>query len=219
MTTALKFRCGACLHYKQHAHPTMGSVCSKLGVKHYGVAPKSCFTPDVTQLADNNEDLASLALTFGTLSHKQRTIMLAILMTNTKRRPFALGQKLYFRAVGADYISNYLSGYVMGYTSSRQVIIAGSPEVTSRGRMYTAYMDEGDLLLPSKWARHRATLSRAGKFVDPKKPLTKRVRIDVEYEPPTIDKAPKEWHDSNEKKSRRSAAKSTETQVVKLAEG
>lgn len=214
--TTVKFRCGACLHYKQHAHPSHGSVCSKLGVKHYGVAPR-CFTPDVTQLADNNEDLASLALTFGTLSHKQRTIMLAILMSSTSKRPFPLGQKLYFRAVGADYISNYLSGYVMGYTSSKQVILAGSPEVTSRGKMYTAYLDSKDLLLPTRWAKHRAMLSKAGRFVDPKHPLLTKKKIDIDHEPPTIDKAPKKWHDDNEKKARRASRKAAGTTIVKLA--
>lgn len=210
-----KMRCGSCLHFKQHAHPSHETLCSKLGVKHYGVAPR-CFTPDVSQLVDNNEDLASLAITFGSMTRKQQSIVVAILKSNSVKRPFNIGQKVYLRIVGADYISNYLSGYVLGYTSTKQVIVAGSPDAKTRGRMYMAYMDSDALMLPTAWAKHKAALSRAGKFVDPKQPLVLKRKVDIDYEPPTVDNAPKEWKETQSVRQRKQAHVSGETTVIQI---
>lgn len=190
-----QFRCGMCLHINQHAHPSQGQVCSKLGIKAYNVAPR-CFTPDVTKLVENNEDLAMLALAFGTLSSQQKTIFMALLGTNRGKRPFPVGQKLYFRAVGGDYLQNYLTGYVMGYTSTRQIILSGSPENKTRGKLFLAYLEVDSVLSPVQWKKKRMDLVRADRLIDPKKPLVKVKRVDVDYEPPTIDQAPKEWKEA-----------------------
>jgi len=194
---AIQYRCGMCLHFNQNAHPAKGNgqVCSKLGIKAYNVAPR-CFTPDVTKLVENNEDLAALALAFGSLTSQQKTIFVALLQTNRGKRPFPIGQKLYFRAVGGDYLQNYLTGFVMGYTSTRQIILSGSPENKTRGRLFLAYLEEESVMSPTQWKKKRYELIKADRLIDPKKPLTKIKKIDIDYEPPTIDQAPKEWKDS-----------------------
>lgn len=211
-----KMRCGSCLHFKQHAHPSHGDLCSKLGVKHYGVAPR-CFTPDVSQLVENNEDLAALAVTFGSMTRKEQSIVVAILQTSAKHRPFTIGQKVYTRIVGGDYISNYMIGYVLGYTSTKQVIVAGSPEAKTRGRMYMAYLDPDTLLTPTAWAKHKANLARKGHFSDPKEPLVVKRKIEIDYEPPTLDRAPKEWKEAQVRRQRRKPEQASGgTKVIKV---
>ena len=216
-STLQKFRCGECLHHKQLAHPTQGSVCSKLGVPSSNEAPR-CFSPDVTQLVDGNEDLATLALMFGGMSAKQRRAFLAVLLTNTKKRPYPIGQKLYFRAVGGDYIANYLAGFVMGYTSTGQVILCGTPDNRTRGSMYLAYMDEENLLIPHLWRKKRQELFVKGKLQDPRNPLQKVKKVDVDYEPPTLDTAPKEWKEKTQKKKYKSTDESVKDLTILLHE-
>lgn len=201
-----QYRCGSCLHFRQHAHPSQGSVCSLLGVKHYNVAPR-CYTPDVSQLAESNEDLANLAIMFAALTHKQKAIFRAILDTNTSKRVHPIGQLLYFKAAGRDYISNYLSGYVMGYTSTKQLILAGSPDARQRGRLYLAYLEptEETLYTPTAWLKKKSELVRAGRIADPKGMLVMPKGDIDNYEPPTLDKAPKECLDELDTKAQKAA--------------
>ncbi len=195
--TKIAFRCGMCLHFNQHAHPAKEQVCSKLGIKSYNVAPR-CFTPDVTKLISGTEDLAAMASLFGTLSPQQKTIFMALMLTNRGgKRPFSIGQKLYFRAVGGDYVQNYMAGYVMGYTSTKEVILSGSPEARTRGRIYTAYLDASSVLTATQWQKKRLSLIKANRLIDPSHPLRKAKKIDFDYEPPTIDQAPKAWKDEH----------------------
>lgn len=202
MNTKLTAKCGECLHYKQHAHLNKQSVCDKLGVKHYTNAPPRCYTPDVSKLVPDSEALAQIALMFGALTSAQRRLLVFLLSTPRRKLKMEIGTKVYWRAVGGNYLSNYVSGYVLGATSTGQIIVAGSPEQRTRGAMYMAYFDnQDDLYTHSEFIKVRADLERKGNLVDPKKPLDKKIVIDDDYTPPTLDSAPREWKEAAAKKT------------------
>jgi hypothetical protein len=193
------FRCSECLHFKGHPHSTRKEVCSKEGVKGVGIAPK-CFTPDLTQVAKNVDQFVSVVTIFQSFSHKEQRILLGLLKSKKKKIP--LGTKLYFK-VGRDYISNYLCGYVAGYTSSGELMLMGSPE-KARGQAFLAFLDSQseDLLNWTQWKAKRAELKAGNKVWDPTNQVIKKSSVKDDYEPPSIDRAPREWYDKLNKKGK-----------------
>lgn len=196
------FRCSSCLHFNVHAHSSHKEVCSKEGVRSFAPAP-SCFTPDVTQVVTNSDQLVQLAAMFEAYSPKQRMIVLALLRgKDTATKKLAFGVKVYFLAFGADYLSNYLAAYVMGYSSSNELILSGSPDVKSRGKSFVMYCKDDSHLLPySTFLIKREELKSAGRIHDPKMKFTSKSVID-NAEVQTIDKAPASWHDKQEQVKR-----------------
>lgn len=196
------FKCGECLHFKNVVHPTHKDLCCKQGVKTFAIAPQ-CFTPDVTQIAGNSDQFIQVATLFQSYTAKQQRILLAMLNRKIPKAKLAFGTKVIFHAMGKDYISNYLAGYVMGYTSSGDLIIGGSPDQKSRGKMFFAYMSDTDTLLnPKQWREKKEKLKAAGKIFDPSAVMTKKALVNDE--PPTIDSAPKEWKEKKGKKKKSS---------------
>lgn len=201
------YKCGECLHHKSHAHPSFKEVCIKRGIRAFAVAPK-CFTPDVTQIANNSDSFVQLAALHSSYSAKERRILIALLRQRPiKNRQFskdlAFGTKIYFLAMGADYISNYLSGYVMGTTSSGELIITGSPERNTRGRSYMAYMSDADNILTAKeWKAKATQLKASGRINDPKSVIIPK-GTPMPSEPITIDSAPAAWHDKEDRRQKK----------------
>lgn len=194
------FRCGECLHFRKHPHSSRDKPCSEEGLRAVGIAPK-CFTPDVSQIAQNVDQFVQVISIFQGFSHKQQRILLGLL--RSKKKKVALGTKLYFK-VGKDFVSNYLCGYVAGYTSSGELMLMGSPDKT-RGQAFLSFMSSQseDLLNWSQWKAKRAELKAANKIFDPSNRVIKRSSVKDDYEPPSIDRAPKEWYDKlNKKKGR-----------------
>lgn len=195
------FKCGECLHHSKHPHSAKGDVCSKLGIRAVGIAPK-CFTPDFTQLLGNSDQFVMVAALFSIYTSKQKRILLGMLRSKSTKKHLDFGTKVYFRALGKDYLSNYLSGYVMGYTSSGELVISGSPEQKTRGKSFIFYMNDTESLLThSEWKLKKRQLKEAGKILDPNSTI-KIKKID-DYEPPTVDNAPKEWQDKQGKKKKK----------------
>ncbi len=196
------YKCGECLHHKVHAHPAMKGVCVNLGIKKFAIAP-ACFTPDVTQLTQNTDQFVQVAALLHDMSKEQKRVMFALLNQRTiKRRAFTRdlkwGTKVFFRAMGKDYFSNYLSGYVMGLTSSGELIIAGSPEQQTVGRSYIAYMtDDDNIMTWTEWKIKKQELKTANRIHDPS--LREMPKQDIAADPVTIDSAPDSWHDKREK--------------------
>jgi hypothetical protein len=196
------FRCSECLHFKKHAHPSMQEICSKRGIRPFAIAPK-CFTPDVTQIANNSDTFVQLAALFSDYTVKQRRILVALFRQKYTKRNIPFGTKVYFHGMGRDYISNYLSGYVMGVTSSGDLIITGSPDKNTRGRSYMAYMQDSDLLMTAKeWKIKREELKAAGKIIDPNSRIVPKGTAFEDVV--TIDSAPAAWHDKQEATSKKS---------------
>lgn len=205
------FKCGECLHFKSHAHSSHSMVCSKEGVRAFAPAP-TCFTPDVTQVTTNSDQLVAIAALFASYNPKQRRIIMGMLRgKDTTKKKLTFGTKVYFLAMGKDYISNYLAGYVMGYTSSGELILSGSPDPKSRGKSYICYCkDDSHLLTLSEWKLKRTKLKAEGLVQDPTLRFKSKTAVS-DYEPPTLDAAPAAWHDKRETKRRTNTSELTFT--------
>jgi len=187
--------CGTCLHFKQSKHRSYDDVCSKLGVRQFAVAPK-CWTPDYTKVITNTDEFVQLATLIAEKTPQQRQILLGIIQQRPMGRKLKMGTKVYINYRGREYISNYLSGYVVGYTSGNEIAICGSPDRNGRGRSFFAYLqDDESLLTPKEWSAKFLELRAKGRIQDPKvetkRDITAKVHED-NYEPPTIDNAPKD---------------------------
>ena len=185
------FRCGECLHFKQKARHDKEDICINLGVRSVGIAP-SCFTPNVLEIASDENEMLQLAFLWNSFSYRKRRILTAILMSKPKGRKFRIGTKIYFRAVGKDYLSNYLAGYVLGYSSSGELMVSGSPDKNSKGNAYIAmFTSDNSVMTYKEFKIKKQELIKDGRIEDPKSPLLKiRKSMVVDYEPPTIDKSP-----------------------------
>lgn len=203
------FKCGECLHFRQHPHTSHQTVCFKEGVRSFSPAP-SCFTPDITQVATNSDQLVQLAALFAGYNVKQRRILLAMLRSkDSAKKKLTFGTKVYFLSFGKDYISNYLSGYVWGYTSTNELMIGGSPDPKSRGKSYCMYCkDDSHLMNQAEWKVKRLALRQAGKVQDPTVKFKPKSAV-ADYEPPTLDNAPASWHDKKEISRRKTTSELT----------
>ena len=194
LSTGEEFRCGECLHFKQFPHPAHKDVCSKLGIRTFGHAPR-CFTPDFTKVMDNLDEFVALTALFTGKTGQQKRIMLGMLRQKSSGKKLAIGTSVYLNLRGRDYISNYVSAYVVGYTSARQIVLAGSPN-GARGRTFFAYLrDDDDLLTPELWATKFKELKLKGRVYDRKDSFVRDITAKVvaeEYEVPTIDTLPSE---------------------------
>lgn len=212
------YKCSECLHHTKHAHPMFKTVCKERGIKGIALAP-TCFTPDVSIIASNSDQFVQLATLSAGYTTRQKRVLIALLKAkpiNKKRfsRALPFGTKVFFLGMGADYISNYLSGYVAGVTSSGELIITGSPDQNSRGRSYMAYMtDDDNLMTPVEWKKKKEELKTRGRVYDPKTKELPRQTDDV----PTIDTAPKEWHDKREKQAKRKGIKDLTEMVIDVS--
>lgn len=190
------FKCSECLHFKQTPHRSNPQVCEVLGVRRFAIAPK-CFTPDYTKVVGNADEFLALAQFFGSRTSEQKKILLGMLRQKPSGKKYPMGTKLYLKISNRDYISNYLCGFVVGYTSGGDLVLSGSPDQNSRGRMFFAYLSSDDHLLNQKeWVLKYKDLYEKGRVVDPKanppRSITSRLLEDKNYEVPTIDSAPKE---------------------------
>ena len=189
------FKCGECLHFKQSAHRTNKQVCSELGIRPFAIAPK-CFTPDYTKIIHNSDELVAVSMFFASKTPQQRKIMLGMLRQQPTGRKFRMGTKLYVKASTRDYISNYLCGYVVGYTSGNELVLAGSPDMKSRGKLFFTYLrSDIGLLTQKEWEAKYKDLKAKGRIADPvltkRRDITAKIEKD-DYEVPTIDTAPKD---------------------------
>lgn len=211
------YKCSECLHHTKHAHPSYQTTCKEgRGIKGVALAP-SCFTPDVSIIANNSDSFVQLATLMDDYTPRQKRVLIALLKQKpiAKKkftRKLAFGTKVFFLGIGSDYISNYLAGYVMGLTSSGELIITGSPEQNTRGKSYMAYMtDDDNLMTPVEWKRKKEELKAKGRIYDPKtKTMPKQDEVG---EAVTIDNAPKAWYDKQEKKKKKGIRDLTEMVV------
>lgn len=205
-------RCGECLHYKVAAHSQKGDICSKMGINAKGLAPV-CFTPDITILGLNGDQLASLTALLQGSTKKSRRILMSVLKSKSKKQDYQLGTKVYWRALGGDYVSNYVSGFVLGYSSSGELMISGDPDKHRRGgRPYVALLRSTDDILDYLgWKERRENLIQRNRIQDPTtKALPKRTTVNEQYEPPTLDTAPTHWFNKTEETRRRRVREVTE---------
>lgn len=199
LALAESFRCGDCLHYRNHPHSSKDQLCEKEGVKAVAVAPQ-CFTPNLSLLVGNSDQFVQLAALFNSYDAQQKRTLLAML--RQKRKGHNIGLKLYF-CLGKDYVSNYLAGYVAGYTSTGEIMLIGSPDNKTRGSSFVMYMTSDDgLLTTSEWKAKRAALVAENKLFDPSNRIIKKSSVADDYVPPTIDVHPEMLEAAPPKKRR-----------------
>ena len=205
------FKCGDCLHHTKSCHPHREAICSNLGVRSFAIAPK-CFTPDVTKVITNSEQFVVLASIFQSYTPTQKRIMVGILRgaKTCNSKEFKFGTKLYLRT-GGDNLSSYRCGYVVGYTSSGELILAGSADRKSVGSTFFAYLKSNEGLLTHKeWVVKREQLVQACRFTDLKTSNTSAMMAKyLDYEVPSIDTA-QDFFDRNEGKKRRTNRRTQE---------
>lgn len=195
------FKCGDCLFYKSNTKPNHKFCCSKEGIKAFAQA-KPCFFPDITKIAPNIELFGLLAQTFTAFTAKQRKILCGLLMQSTKakKKEFPFGTKVYLTSDGkGEYLSDWLSGYVLGYVNDF-VLICGSSSRKSIGRSFTAYVYPDSIIGYNEFSALRQQLKNEGKLNNPKVNKVRRITSVDQYEPPTIDFAPKEFKKKTSKK-------------------
>ena len=189
------FKCGDCLHHKQAPHRQNARVCADEGVRSFAVAPK-CYTPDYTKVIGNTDEFMSIVTFFSSRTPQQRKILMGMLRQRPAGRKIPMGTRLYLNLRGRDYISNYVCGFVVGYTSGGDLVLAGSPDEKTRGRVFFAYLrSDSSLLTTKEWRAKFNDLKDRGRVQDPtnkgKRDITDVVKEDT-YDIPTIDMAPKD---------------------------
>ncbi len=142
----LPVQCGQCLFHKRMA--TYAKPCLQLGTP---ASAETCarFVPDPVLLGpDSGRALRFLASVRG-------PVLIAAAMLQARkieRRGFSLGEHVYTKVMGDDYLNNYASGYVVG-TARDHVVVAG-------GAGYSA------LLLPSSLLNRVGWLAKAKSLID-----------------------------------------------------
>jgi len=125
-----------------------------------------------------------------------------------KGKRHEMGTKVFINLRNREYLSNYVSAFVVGYTSSGEVVLAGSPEKNKRGQIFFAYLkSDSSMATPAEWKKRYAKLVATGRINDPthakgRKDITEDLKED-NYVVPTIDAAPKGEKESSVKKVKR----------------
>lgn len=198
-----RMKCGECLHFKHKPHRDKLGLCSLEGIGAAAIAPK-CYTPDVTKILQSSDQLIVLTQFYNGLTYQQRKILAAVLTAKSKKDKLKVGTKVYFLAIGKDYLSNYLSGYVVMHTSAGEIVVSGDPDKTRRGNPYLAFFKTEDSFFTVKeFKAKREDLKNKGRIYDPNNPFKrKKTSITVDYDPPTIDNAPSEWRSKRKEETR-----------------
>lgn len=223
----LGMKCGDCLHYTKMAK--FEDVCCKLGVKKKANAP-DCFHPDFHKLNSHKEPekVVEISKVVSSLRPSQLRV-LAFTLTKTantlKNYGFYFGQRVYF-SLGRDYLSHYFKGYVIGVNSETDTIVV-SARLNKNNHSTIGQFLPTSLYDRVSFKKKKRALAKAGRLVMPdtdklylsKLPIGELIgpdgslpafeeqNFEFDYEPPTLDCAPKEWFDKSQKKGKKKAKK------------
>lgn len=203
--STIGIKCGDCLFFK--GNKKFEKPCSELGVKHFTNAP-ACYSPNVYKLAEKNPDvILQLGLLLKDFTASDTRILMSVLKQQTafeKNYNLQFGQPVYFR-IGDDYLSNYYKGYVIGVATTGEGMVFLTSDLEKKQRIKPAVVSlfRDSLQSVSQFRKIKEALQKSDRLIDPKGELTKRAATavsKVDYEPPTIDKAPKERLENKRKK-------------------
>ena len=196
----LPVQCGHCLFHKRMA--TYSRPCVELGTP---ASAQTCsrFTPDPAQLSQDD------ARALSTIASAKRPLLLASIMLQAKRCArigWKVGEIVYLRITGGDYLNNYASGMVVGATRD-QVILIGYEG-------YTALLFPDALLDRAAWETKRQNLVSRKAINDPAGGLRKigergAVKL-VAYEPAPLGKGVKR------RKAKRTPSRDRKPYVINL---
>lgn len=157
----LPVKCGDCVFHKRLA--TYPRPCFELGTPP---SADTCirFAPDPSHMGDATD----LATTLKALASAQRPALAAMAMLGARaveRLGFSIGQTVYMKVLGGDFLCNYARAVVVA-ASRDKLVLAGA-------QGYTALVGTDLLLNYDSWAEKRQRLVRAKRINDPSGGLRK----------------------------------------------
>lgn len=213
---SLSLKCGDCLHYKQVAK--FETVCALQGIHEKASAP-DCFSPDIYKMVDKTHpeilfELGKLVKDFG--PSKLRILAYTFKTASIiAKHGYQFGQPVYF-SLGEDYLTHYFMGYVVGATSEHVYVAARLNKCkTNTMAMFlpSALLSKPEfkkkaielqiakrITLP-KLKHNKDKCYPAPEYLNSKGMLPDFKSEKFDYEPPTIDTAPPEWLDAQNKKT------------------
>jgi hypothetical protein len=171
----IPIKCGDCVFHTNLA--TYGRPCSELGTLS---AAKTCarFVADPAQLGEA-ADVGPLLRAIAGVRNGAMVASIVLSSRKVGRLGFRLGQTVYFRVMGGDFLCNYARAIVIG-ASGRDLVLSGV-------QTFRALVGASQLMDRDAWEVKRARLVKAGRIDDPDGGLRKievrgRERL-VAYEP------------------------------------
>lgn len=227
-TTSASFnmRCGECLYF--NTGPKLyASECSELGVQDFAPAPK-CFVPNTIALVEACESkIITMVGDIAKACDAQTLRLLSYQLSEAaevSKSGFNWGEKVYF-SLGGDYLTHYFAGYVIGQHEHGRFLVVSSKLRNSKSS--TQCIIFADRCRSSEaWAKHAKELAQQNRIAIPeidrrwpkyKRHIAELLTIDGKiesdynvirenigrelYEPPSLDKAPEEVRNLQNKKA------------------
>lgn len=211
-------RCGDCVHYKR-GPKKFDDKCKNLEVHKDRRAP-SCFSPDTFRLTKRNpevlEKIGELTKNMSARELRLVSHLFGQLSKLKEKKLFHFGQPVYF-SLGSDYLTHYFKGFVIANEDSNVQISA----TLRRARKNTHICIPEDRVLSYEEFQEKAKqLVKDGRGyfdiselkywknlplpdkMDKKGRVKIEVKEEIDYEAPTIDKAPEELVEKKPKKKR-----------------
>lgn len=179
-------KCRHCAFFKRNA--TYSAPCATLG-RDPSDKPCPRFMIDYKSLTIKKDTpLEALAQVLNRLDKRHLAVVAAFVLQarSTFDAGFELGQIVYFRPFGDDYLSNYQRAKVL-FAVPKNGMVYVNGKASHAGGMH-AYLKISSVLTEEEWRTKRAKLLKDGKVDDPKNPIHKVQKANREkYEPPMMD--------------------------------
>jgi hypothetical protein len=187
----LNISCGDCIFFSSLRLPQASASCSGLGC-HRSRAPCLKFSPNVfTDAIAEDIDAKGLRKALNAVSDASAGALAMALAEIPRLRAagFALGQKVYFNAVGQtadrDYVANYYAARVMRIDHEGNLLV--------KGDKVSATIALTSVLTIAQWKEKRKALVAKRAIFDPKSPYTwerkdEKLFTNPKYQPPWLEK-------------------------------
>jgi hypothetical protein len=202
--SSIGIKCGDCIHYKRNAK--FEKVCNDLGRKSFADAP-NCYSPDVYILSKHNpEALSQLALLYKDFTAQETRVFMSLLK-NAKafeKAKLKFGMPVYFR-ISNDFLANYYRGFVLNVTNAgeQRVYVTSDLNKTQRDKPMVGDLMRESVFTVPEFKKKKAQLQKSGHLVDSKPTFsstTNKTELSAyDYHPPSMESAPKEWFDKQDR--------------------
>jgi hypothetical protein len=220
--SSIGIKCGDCIHFKRISK--FEKPCSLLGRKHFADAP-DCYAPDVYLLAKHNpEILFNLALLYKEFTAQETRVFMSLLKKSKtfEKAKLQFGMPVYF-CVSTDYLSNFYRGFVLDVTSSgdaQTVSVTSDLSKAQRDRPMIGMFLRDSIYTVSEFKKKKVQLHKANRLLDPKPKFSavadKSIVANIDYVPPSMDNAPREWFDKQDKSKAKSKFKGVQKSKRRL---
>lgn len=225
-------RCGDCIHYKR-GPKKFDDKCKNLEVHKDRKAPP-CFSPDTFRLTKRNpEILEQLGELTKDMSARELRLISHLFGQTSKlieKKLFHFGQPVYF-SLGSDYLTHYFKGFVINNEDNNVQISATLRRARKNTHIcipedrvltYDEFQEKAQQLVADGRSYFDISELKYWKNIPLPDKMDKKGRVkievkeDIDYEAPTIDKAPEEF---TEKKKRKKKKEKMYHEVEKITSG